>query len=176
MQEPIKAGEPGVGGAQGWWGVLLQGTIASGVGGMVAAITAWAVVSVTHRHEHRFALRGEVRTSAIALFHLAGRIGAELEQARSDRDASLPSTGSQEWLVTATSVEIAAFSFDEALGARWSNSIGAVRAALESLNAGSAGQEQLIADADLAVRRLIDELADWLMQGRHRAQLNPSRP
>ena len=141
---------------------------------MVAAITAWAVVSVTHRHEHRFALRGEVRTSAIAMFHLAGRIGAELERARSDRDAPLPSTGTQEWLVTATSVEIAAFSFDASLGARWSDSIGALRAALEALNAGSSEQEQLIADADLAVRALIDALAEWLMQGRQRGPFDPT--
>ena len=157
-----------VGGAQGWWGVLLQGTIASAVGGMVAALTAWAVVSVTHRHEHRFALRSEVRTSAIGMFHLAGRIGADLEQARSDRSALLPSARSQEWLVTATSLEIAAFSFDEELGARFSDDIGTLRAALEALNAATSSRELLLGEADLAVRRLIDDLADWLMQGHHR--------
>lgn len=40
-------------GSTDWWANLLQGALSAVVGGLVAALTAWAVVMGTNRHERR---------------------------------------------------------------------------------------------------------------------------
>ena len=121
---------------QGWWGVLLQGTISAAVGGVVAALTAWAVVTVTHRHEQHAALRSEAREEAVRLFQLTGSYLQLLRRAGRDEQGPLPSVDSRDWLIAATGAEIALFSLDQRLGSRFSVRIGALRRALEGLGAG----------------------------------------
>lgn len=62
--ELIRAGPVDV---QGWWGVLLQGALSAVIGGGVAALTAWAVVSITRRNDRRAAIEKEARASAIQM-------------------------------------------------------------------------------------------------------------
>ncbi|MGW3347149.1 hypothetical protein ACWDA3_27935 [Nonomuraea rubra] len=47
-----------------WWANLLQGALSAVVGGVVAAVTAWAVVRLSAHQAHRQSLRVEARTSA----------------------------------------------------------------------------------------------------------------
>ena len=162
--------------SQGWWGILLQGTIASGFGGAVAAVTAWAVVTVTHRHEHRFALRMEARKHAVEMFHLAGEFLMALEKAQSDTAAELPTTQSREWLVRATSLEIAMYSVEGPIGPSISQDIGDLRRAVDALMPDGEARSDAIDAAKKCARRLINDLADWLMDGRHRSTSDEAQP
>ena len=155
--------------SQGWWGILLQGTIASGFGGAVAAVTAWAVVTVTHRHEHRFALRMEARKHAVEMFHMVGEFLLALEKAQSDAAVELPTTQSREWLVRATSLEIAMYSVEGSIGPSISQDIGDLRRAVDALAPDGEARRDTIDAAKKCARTLIDDLADWLMDGRHRS-------
>ena len=161
--------------SQGWWGILLQGTIASGFGGAVAAVTAWAVVTVTHRHEHRFALRMEARKHAVEMFHMVGELRLALEKAHSDAAAELPTTQSREWLVRATSLEIAMYSVEGPIGPSISQDIGDLRRAVEALEPDGEVRRATIEAAKICARRLTDDLADWLMDGRHRSTSNEAQ-
>ena len=153
---------------QGWWGVLLQGTISAAVGGVVAALTAWGVVTVTHRHDQHTALRSEARGAAVRLFQLVGEYIQTLRRAVDDEHIPLPDTGSRDWLITATGAEIALYSFDQGLGANISQRIGEFRRALEVLAAGGLPRDGALRVAEERGQSLINDLADWLMEGRHR--------
>lgn len=161
---------------QGWWGVLLQGTISAVAGGIVAALTAWAVVAATRRHDRRSALQAEARAAAVRMYHMADELHQALQGSDDDIDALLPATDGRDWLVNATSLEIAMFSLDGEIGARFSQEIGDVRRALERLAIFGSDTERR-ADAVRAARtclfRLGDDLADWLMDGRHRTTSSP---
>ena len=163
--------------AQGWWGVLLQGCLAAVVGGVVAALTAWAVVMATHRYERRLALVMEARGAAVRMFQLVAEYSSALDLAAHDPDAVLPTAQTRDWLVTATSVEIAMFSLEGGVGALLSQDLGDLRRSLEALHA---AEPQARAEAiDAAKRRaqkLIEDLADWLMDGRHRASRPDEEP
>ncbi|MGN9784933.1 hypothetical protein ACTMTF_26115 [Nonomuraea sp. ZG12] len=50
-----------------WWANLLQGAISAVIGGVVAALTAWAVVAGTGRQAHRQALVIDARNAARTL-------------------------------------------------------------------------------------------------------------
>ncbi|MFB4278470.1 hypothetical protein ACBJ59_24490 [Nonomuraea sp. MTCD27] len=50
-----------------WWANLLQGGISAVIGGIVAALTAWAVVAGTGRQAHRQALIIDARNAARTL-------------------------------------------------------------------------------------------------------------
>ncbi|GGW83819.1 hypothetical protein GCM10010350_80780 [Streptomyces galilaeus] len=69
---------------QGWWGLPLQGALSAMLGGVVAALTAWAVVPATHRRQQQAALLAEARRAVTELFHLAGGYLGMLESARQD--------------------------------------------------------------------------------------------
>jgi hypothetical protein len=159
---------------QGWWGVLLQGTISAVVGGIVTALTAWAVVAATRRHDRHSALHAEARAAAVRMFHMTGELHQALQRALVDDDAQLPNTDDRDWLVNATSLEIAMFAFDGTLGARISQDVGDLRRALESLNTGTEPRTVSAPAATACLGRLADDLADWLMDGRHRAALQPT--
>jgi hypothetical protein len=156
---------------QGWWGVLLQGSISAAVGGIVAALTAWAVVAATRRHDRHSALRAEARGAAVRMFHLTGELQQALERALVDDDAPLPTADGRDWLVNASSLEIAMFALDGDLGARISQDLGDLRRALERLNAGTEPRAESARAATARLFHLSDDLADWLMDGRHRAAL-----
>jgi hypothetical protein len=152
---------------QGWWGLLLQGALSAVVGGIVAALTAWAVVAATHRHQQRALLLTEARRAAVEMLQLAGRFLSMLERARDDRGRPVPNTEGSDWLVAASSVEIAMFSLPGDIAARISHDLGAARRALEVLNAGAEPATEDITAASRCVQALSDDLADWLMDGRH---------
>lgn len=114
---------------QHWWGLLLQGALSAVVGGVVAALTAWAVVTATHRHQQRALLLTEARRAAVEMLQLAGRFLGMLERAREDRGLPVPNTEGSDWLVAASSAEIAMFSLPGGKGARISHDLGAARSA-----------------------------------------------
>lgn len=145
----------------------MQGTISAAVGGMVAALTAWAVVTVTHRHEQRTALRSEARSAAVRLFQLVGEYVQVLRRAAKDGQTALPTSGSRDWLIAATGAEITMFSFDPQLGAKISGYIGEFRRALDALHAVGPAHSDVVQAAEEHGQALIDELADWLMDRRH---------
>ncbi|KAB2350006.1 hypothetical protein [Actinomadura rudentiformis] len=159
---------------QGWWGVLLQGTISAVVGGLVAALTAWAVVSATRRHERHTALRAEARASAVRMYHLAGEMYGALCRLADGEAVPVPTTEGREWLVNATGLEIAMFALDGDLGARMSQDLGEARRALERLNVAPESRDESAQVAAASMLRLCDSLADWLMDGRHRAATRTS--
>ncbi|WP_217241411.1 hypothetical protein [Streptomyces sp. AC555_RSS877] len=133
----------------------------------MAALTAWGVVSATHRHQQRAALLAEARRAAIELFHLAGGYLSMLERAREDQSGPVPNTEGHDWLVAATGVEIAMFSLPGDIGRRISNDIGEARRALETLNSAEHRETGAITAGLRCVQTLVDDLADWLMEGRH---------
>jgi len=139
-------------------------------------VTAWAVVTVTHRHEHRFALRMEARKHAVEMFHMVGEFLLALEKAQSDAAAELPTTQSREWLVCATSLEIAMYSVEGPIGPSISQDIGDLRRAVEALAPDGEARRVTIEAAKIRARKLIDDLADWLMDGRHRSTSNEAQP
>lgn len=110
------------------------------LGGVVAALTAWGVVSATHRRQQRAALLTEARRAAIELFHLGGGYLSLLERAREDHSRPVPNTDGHDWLVAATGVENAMFSLPGDIGERISSDIGEARRTLETLN-GTAQRE-----------------------------------
>jgi hypothetical protein len=152
---------------QGWWGLLLQGALSAALGGVVAALTAWGVVSATHRRQQQAALLGEARQAAIRLFHLAGGYLGMLERARADPSLPVPDTDGHDWLVAATSVEIAMLSLPGDIGRRISHDIGEARRALETLNSDGQRETDAVAAVLRCLQTLVDDLADWLMEGRH---------
>ncbi|MFB9834189.1 hypothetical protein [Actinoallomurus acaciae] len=139
------------------------------VGGIVAALTAWAVVTATRRHDRHSTLRTEARLAAVRMFHLTGEFHQALQRATLDDHAPLPTADGRDWLVNATSLEIAMFTLDEDLGARISQDLGDVRRALEHLNAGTEPKAETTRVVTACLLQLSDDLADWLMDGRHRA-------
>lgn len=159
--------------AQGWWGVLLQGSVAAIVGGVVAALTAWAVVSATHRSERRLALVLEARRAAVAMYHLAGEYYQALRLVARSDGAEPPTAEAREWWVHSSTLEIAMFSLKGAIGAQISQDLGDLRRALEAVNASRPSTPEALAHAQRAALKLIDDLADWLMDGRHRAAPRP---
>jgi hypothetical protein len=152
---------------QGWWGLLLQGALSAVLGGVVAALTAWAVVTATHRHHQRAILLAEARKAAVEMFQLAGRYLTTLERAREDPSLPVPNTEGPDWLVAAGSVEIAMFSLPGDIGSRISNDLGAARRALEILNNSAQRVTEDVTAGIRCVQALTDDLADWLMEGRH---------
>ncbi|MFJ2238369.1 hypothetical protein [Streptomyces sp. NPDC087859] len=95
----------------------------------MAALTAWAVVTATHRHQQRALLLTEARRAAVEMLQLAGRFLGMLERAREDRGLPVPNTEGSDWLVAASGVEIAMFSLPGDMGARISHDLGAARSA-----------------------------------------------
>ncbi|MCO5995740.1 hypothetical protein [Actinoallomurus rhizosphaericola] len=91
-----------------------------------------------------------------------------LQHAVVDDDAPLPTPDSRDWLINATSLEIAMFALDGALGGRISQDLGDVRRALERLNAGAKTRAEAALSVTAHLSRLSDDLADWLIDGRHR--------
>ena len=143
------------------------------VGGIVAALTSWAVVTATRRHDRHSALRSEARTAAVRMFHMTGEFQQALQRTVLDENAPLPTADGRDWLVDATSLEIAMFALDGDLGARISQDLGDLRRALERLNAGTEPRDEAARVATVRLLHLSDDLADWLMDGRHRAALPP---
>jgi hypothetical protein len=156
---------------QGWWGVLLQGSISAMVGGVVAALTAWGVVAATRRHERRAALRMEARRAAVQMFQMTCELHQALQRVLEDNDAPVPTADGREWLVNATGLEVAMFALDGDLGNQISQDLGNVRRALERLNLDTQSKIEAAETSVERVQRLSDDLADWLMAGRHRLAL-----
>jgi hypothetical protein len=154
---------------QGWWGLLLQGALSAVLGGVVAALTAWAVVTASHRHQERAILLAGARRAAVEMFHLAGRYLTMLERAREDPSLPVPNTEGPDWLIAASSVEIAMFSLPGDIGSRISNDLGAARRALEMLNNSAQRETEAVTAGIRCIQALTDDLADWLMEGRHLA-------
>jgi uncharacterized membrane protein YjfL (UPF0719 family) len=152
---------------QGWWGVLLQGALSAMIGGAVAALTAWAVVSVTRRNDKRSAIEAEARASAIQMVFTCMTILETLTRALEDGTDLPEITEGRQWGVSALATEIAMFSLGKKIGGKISQDIGDARRALEIVERATPGAE-LVEAAMRSVQHLIDDLADWLMQGRHR--------
>ncbi|GAA5057586.1 hypothetical protein HNP84_000524 [Thermocatellispora tengchongensis] len=160
---------------QGWWANLLQGALSAVIGGIVAAITAWAVVTATRRHERRAALEIEARTSAIEFFLLLADIDTQLTKAL-DNQATVPHiTDSKEWTLKALKAEIAMFSLGQEVGNAFSQKIGDLRRALELAEGDNPPKEQLVTASLEALHACADHLAEWLMQGRHRSESTPTK-
>ncbi|WP_031488151.1 hypothetical protein [Streptomyces bicolor] len=53
-------------GSTDWWANLLQGALSAMIGGLVAAVTAWAVVTFTNRHARRHAAQQNAVSAAQA--------------------------------------------------------------------------------------------------------------
>ncbi|MFG6192289.1 hypothetical protein [Nonomuraea sp. JJY05] len=155
---------------QGWWGNLLQGALSAVIGGIVAAITAWAVVMATRRYERQAALEIEARANAIDFFLLLADIDIQLTRAL-DHGTVLPHiTDSKDWTLNALKTEIAMFSISRETGNAFSQEIGDLRRALELAEGDDPPKEQLVTAAMAALHTLTDHLAAWLMQGRHRPE------
>ena len=162
--ELIRAGPVDV---QGWWGVLLQGALSAVIGGGVAALTAWAVVSITRRNDRRAAIEKEARASAIQMLFTCMTIMEMLTRAL-EHGTDLPEiTAGREWGVSALATEIAMFSLGQEIGRKISQDLGDARRAIEVIERAQP-PAKLIRAAIENVQQLIDDLADWLMQGRHR--------
>jgi hypothetical protein len=155
---------------QGWWANLLQGALSAVIGGIVAALTAWAVVVATRRYERRVALEIEARTSAIEFFLLLADIDTQLTRAIDNRAALPHITESKEWTLSALKAEIAMFSLGQTTGNAFSSKLGDLRRALELAEGDDPPKEHLVMAAMAALHALTDHLADWLMQGRHRSE------
>lgn len=153
---------------QGWWPNLLQGAVSAVIGGVVAALTAWAVVSATRRHDRRFAIEREARTAALNLFVLLGEIQTNLTRAAEEGVAVPRLTSSGEWGLNVLTAEVAIFSVDAKTGARFSQAIGDLRRAIEPIEGIANPDPALIGRALSAWQALVDQLAEWLMKGRHR--------
>ncbi|MCA2229036.1 hypothetical protein [Nonomuraea aurantiaca] len=155
---------------QGWWGKLLQGALSAVIGGVVAAVTAWAVVLASRRYERRAALEVEARTCAIDFFLLLADIDTQLTHAIDNGTVLAYITNSKPWISGALKAEIAMFSVDRDLGNRFSQLTGDLRRSLELAEGADPPKEELVAAAMAALQRLSDHLADWLMRGRHRPE------
>jgi hypothetical protein len=118
----------------------------------------------------------EARKHAVEMFHLVGEFLLALDKAESDAAAELPTTNSREWLVCATSLEIAMYSVDGPIGPSISQDIGDLRRAVEVLAPDGEARRATIAAAKICAQRLTDDLADWLMDGRHRSTPNEAQP
>lgn len=153
---------------QGWWANLLQGGVSAVVGGVVAALTAWAVVSATRRHERRFAVEREARGAALNLFVMLGEIQTSLTRTATEGVTLPRTTDSRDWALTVLTAEVAMFSLGQEVGARFSQAIGDMRRALEPLEGMENPDPAQAERAASAWRTVADLLADWLMQGRHR--------
>ncbi|MBB3726563.1 hypothetical protein [Nonomuraea dietziae] len=152
---------------QGWWGNLLQGALSAVIGGVVAALTAWAVVTATRRHERQAALEIEARTSAVDFFLLLADMDIQLTKAL-DSGVALPRmTEGRDWTVKALKAEIAMFSLGRKAGNAFSQKVGDLRRALELVEGDDPPREEPVKAAMAALHTLSDHLADWLMQGRH---------
>ncbi|WP_157548834.1 hypothetical protein [Nonomuraea candida] len=159
---------------QGWWANLLQGALSAIIGGIVAAMTAWGVVVATRRHERRVALEIEARTSAIEFFVLLADIDTQLTRSL-DNGTALPHiTDSKNWTVNVLKAEIAMFSLGRETGNAFSRQIGDLRRALELAEGDDPPDAALVTAAVAALHVLTEHLADWLMQGRHRPDLDDS--
>lgn len=112
-------------------------------------------------------LLAEARKAAVEMFQLAGRYLTMLERAREDPSLPVPNTEGPDWLVAASSVEIAMFSMPGDIGSRISNDLGAARRALEILNTSAQRETEDVTAGIRCVQVLTDDLADWLMEGRH---------
>jgi Zn-dependent peptidase ImmA (M78 family) len=152
---------------QGWWGVLLQGALSAVIGGGVAALTAWAVVSITRRNDRRAAIEKEARASAIQMLFTCMTIMGMLTRALEDGTDLPEITEGREWGVSALATEIAMFSLGQEIGRKISQDLGDARRALEIVERATPAAK-LTEAAIENVQQLIDDLADWLMQGRHR--------
>jgi hypothetical protein len=152
---------------QDWWASLLQGVISAVVGGAVAALTAWAVVSATRRHERRIAMEKEARTAALNFFVMLGEIQSHLACAVRTRAVVPLITDTKDWALNALTVEVAMFSLDEVFGARISQDIGDLRRALEQVEDVDRPDPALVEQSVTAWQTLADRLADWLMSGKH---------
>lgn len=160
---------------QGWVANLLQGALSAVIGGIVAAMTAWAVVAATRRHERQAALEIEARTSAIEFFLLLADIDIRLTKALDDGAALPHITDGKEWTVNALKAEIALFSLGRKTGNAFSQEIGDLRRALELAEGDDPPKEELVTAAMAALHALTAHLADWLMQGRHRPNAAPTK-
>ncbi|MGH3801837.1 MAG: hypothetical protein ACRDTD_17230 [Pseudonocardiaceae bacterium] len=154
---------------QGWWGNLLQGAVSALIGGVVAALTAWGVVSATRRHDRRVAIEREARSAALNLFVLLGEIQTTLTRAANSGSVLPRTTQGKEWALTVLTAEVAMFSLDRETGACFSQAIGDLRRALEPIEAVANPDPGLLQGAVLALQTVADWLANWLMAGRHRA-------
>jgi hypothetical protein len=77
----------------GGWPNLLQGLGSAVVGGLVAAITAYAVVRLTHRSDRRLATEVEGRSAARAIVAAAAKTPRDLQAWGSSADK--PPRGAQ---------------------------------------------------------------------------------
>lgn len=103
------------------------------------------------------------------MYHLAGEMYGQLSRLASGERAPVPTTDGRDWLINATSLEIAMFAFDRDLGTRMSHALGEARRALERLDGDVEARDETAQAAAGSMLRLCDDLADWLMDGRHRA-------
>jgi hypothetical protein len=154
-------------GVQSWWGNLLQGGISAIIGGLVAALTAWAVVAATRRHERRSALEIEARRAAIDFFFILTHVSGNLENALEQGKLIPMITEEPEWGIGAIRTEIAMFSVRHEIGSKFSQLVGNLRRSLEVIENHTDPDIKLIQSAIEANQKLIDYLADWLMEGRH---------
>ena len=145
----------------------MQGALSAMIGGGVAALTAWAVVSVTRRNDRRAAIEAEARASAIQMLFTCGTIMGMLTRALEDGTDLPEITEGREWGVSAVTAEIAMFSLGQEIGRKISQDLGDARRALEIVERAPPGVK-LMEAAIKSVQQLIDDLADWLMQGRNR--------
>jgi hypothetical protein len=152
---------------QGWWANLLQGAVSAVIGGLVAALTAWAVVSATRRHERRFAVEREARAAALRLFVLLGEIQSSLIRTAKEGTALPRITDSRDWALIVLTAEVAMFSLGRQTGARFSHAIGDLRRALEPIEGKQNPDHGQAERAVSAEQTLAGLLADWLMEGRH---------
>ena len=63
-----------------WWGALLDGIVGAFLSGIVAAGTAWLVVSLTSRHQRLDTLSSEARQALLRLYMLAEEICDSLKK------------------------------------------------------------------------------------------------
>ncbi|HEV2779992.1 MAG TPA: hypothetical protein VGX25_11410 [Actinophytocola sp.] len=152
----------------------MQGGISAVIGGMVAALTAWGVVSATRRHDRRFALEGEARDAAIKLFLMLIEIQPSLMQTVKEGTPQPRRTDTRDWALIVLTAEIAMFSLDRERGAEFSQAIGDYRRALEPIEGVPNPDRGQAERAMAAARKLIELLADWLMEGRHRDTVDPT--
>lgn len=153
---------------QGWWPNLMQGAVSAVIGGVVAALTAWAVVAAGRRHERRLALEFEARASAIELFVMLAAVDTSLRHLV-ENGTRLPNvTESSQWAINVLRAEVAMYSLDRATGRNFSRAVGDLRRALELVEDVDGPAQTLVESAVSALQRLSDHLADWLMDGRHR--------
>ncbi|GII04325.1 hypothetical protein [Planobispora takensis] len=154
-------------GVQSWWGNLLQGGLSAVIGGIVAAVTAWAVVTATKRHDRRIALESEARGSGISLMLYLGAVSGHLDKALENGTPVPVITTTPDWLTNVIRAEIAMFSLGREIGKEFSGGVGDLRRSLEIIE-GRTPHPDLIQSAASTLDRLIQRLSDRLMEGRHR--------